>query len=430
LRVLVSALLVLCVLSGTASSQPQFVAGADMSLVPFFESRGVVYQDAQGQLDALEILRNRGLNCVRLRLFTSSAGQAQKNPYNCINNLDYTVPLAQRVKAAGLPLMLDFHYSDTWADPGHQAKPAAWLNLSFPDLVQQVRSYSSNCIQLLKNANALPDYVQIGNEITGGLLWPDGKVRGTFDTPAQWARLGQLLNAAAQGIREGAGSEPPKLIIHIDRGGDWDGTRWFFDNLQRQQVPFDIIGESYYPFWHGPLSSLSRCLTNATQRYQRPIVVAETAFPWMGSTNIYGLPPTPTGQVQFVAALAQVVKGLRGQLGAGIVWWGAKYQRVAGLSLAGFDRDSFFGDLGFVLPVADAMGQLAAPLLLRATIVDGSIQFVWPFSGAGLSLMQTPSLTEPAWTPAAAQIQVTGLSFSTTVIAKPDARSFYRLQSD
>ncbi len=156
---------------------------------------------------------------MRLRLFTSSPAQAQADLYNYTNNLDYTLPLALRVKNAGLQFMLDFHYSDTWADPGHQAKPAAWANLTFSQLVAQLRQYSSNCVATFKAAGVTPDYVQVGNEITSGLLWPDGQVRGACDTSSQWSKLGQLLASAITGIREAAAAGAPKIVIHIDRGG-------------------------------------------------------------------------------------------------------------------------------------------------------------------------------------------------------------------
>src|SRR5262249_51579838 len=135
-----------------AAGAGDFSAGADFSHLAFFESRGVVYQDAGQPQDALSILKRHGLTCVRLRLFTSNATQTLADPYNYINNLDYTVPLAVRVKNAGFQFMLDFHYSDTWADPGHQRKPAAWTNLVFPQLVQQLHDYSSNCIAAFKAA--------------------------------------------------------------------------------------------------------------------------------------------------------------------------------------------------------------------------------------------------------------------------------------
>src|SRR5512137_2156022 len=155
-----------------AGGAQEFLAGADMSHVAFFEQRGIVYRSGAQVQDALGILKNRGLNCVRLRLFTSSAAQAQADPYNQINNLDYTMPLAVRVKTAGLKFLLDFHYSDTWADPAHQAKPSAWAGLAFPQLAAQMRAYNSNSIASFQAAGAMPDYVQVGNEVTAGMLWP------------------------------------------------------------------------------------------------------------------------------------------------------------------------------------------------------------------------------------------------------------------
>ena len=139
-------------LLGAAFAVPAalFVAGADFSDLSFFESRGKVYKDGGQVQDGLQILKNHGINCIRLRLWTSSAAQAQTDAYNYTNNLTYTVPLAVRVKNAGLLFCLDFHYSDTWADPNHQAKPDAWTSLTFAQLVQQMRTYNSNTIAALR----------------------------------------------------------------------------------------------------------------------------------------------------------------------------------------------------------------------------------------------------------------------------------------
>src|SRR5215470_1329953 len=183
----------------SAYADTDFVSGADFSFLSFFESRGVKYKDNGVIQDGLQILTNHGINLVRLRLFTSSAAQASADPYNYINNTTYTVPLAVRVKNAGLRFCLDFHYSDTWADPGNQATPAAWTNLGLSALVQQMRAYNSNTIATFAAAGAMPDYVQVGNEITSGFLWPLGRVSGNGGTP--WSQFGQLMKAAVQGIQ-------------------------------------------------------------------------------------------------------------------------------------------------------------------------------------------------------------------------------------
>ena len=406
-----------------------FVAGADFSHLAFFESLGVIYRRAGQPQDGLAILKEQGLNCVRLRLFTSSAAQAQADPYNYVNNLDYTLPLARRVKNAGLGFMLDFHYSDTWADPGHQRKPAAWASLTFPQLLEQVRQYNSNSIATFREAGVMPDYVQVGNEITGGLLWPDGQVGGANDTAAQWSKLAQLLTNAVAGIRDAAGALMPKVVVHIDRGGDWAGTQWFFDHLTQEQVPFDVIGESYYPFWHGSLEDLRSCLSNAAVRYQKPVMVMETAFPWSNWTNIFGIPASPAGQVDYVAELAQVVRGVAGGMGVGVLWWGAEYQAVSGQNLAGFDTKSFFDNGGNVLPVAEAVGELAAPLKVEASMANGMVALSWPLSGAGSSLTMATNFAETcSWLTVTDAVQRTGTKYSVT-LPIADSSCFFRLQS-
>lgn len=408
-----------------------FIAGVDLSHLRFFEDRGITYR-VNGQVqDALVILKNRGINCVRLRLFTSSAAQAQADPYNYTNNLAYTLPLAVRVKNAGLKLLLDFHYSDSWADPGKQTKPVAWTNLSFTQLKTQLRDYSSNTIATLNAAGVLPDFVQVGNEITPGLLWDEGHVGGSFDNTTQWSQLAQLLTNAIQGIKDAAGSNPPKIIIHIDRGGDWSATQWYFDNLTARQVPFDIIGESYYPWWHGDLSALRTCLTNAATRYNKPIMVMETAFPRASSTNLFGIPATTNGQVQFVIELAKIIKNVPGGKGAGVFWWAAEYQQVSGANLAGFQQRSFFGADGNVLPVADVFGAMTSPVSISSSLSSNLMILKWPLSGAGMALKSTSNLALPVWTNTTNVIQDTNPVFSTTVPVEAAGTSrFFRLQSN
>ncbi len=356
--------------SGTALAQTHFIAGADLSLLAYFETNGIVYKDHGQPGDAIGILKKHGINCVRLRLFTSSPEEAQADPYDYINNLTYTVPLAVRVKNAGMQLMIDFHYSDTWADPGHQAAPCTWTNLTFPQLVSQMRDYNSNCIAAFMAAGAMPDYVQVGNEITAGMMWPYGRLSG-WNPDKEWSRFGQLMKSAIQGIKDAAGPNMPKIVVHIDRGGDWNATKWFFDHLNRQGVPYDIIGESYYPFYHGPPANLIACVTNAVQRYGRPMIIAETDLPRIYSTNIFNLPASTDGQVQFVSLLGRIMKSAPNNLGAGIFWWGAEYE-WPNANEAGVGTRSFFDENGNLLPVADKLGQLAGPLNLTANSTQSS----------------------------------------------------------
>ena len=366
--------------SACASSLPgepeaNFIAGADASHVAFFESHGKVYREGGQPLDPFVILKNGGIDCIRLRLFTSSDAQAKRDEYNAINNLTYTVPLAVRVKKAGLQFLLDFHYSDTWADPTKQAKPETWKGLSFDQLEQRMYEYNRDCIAAFKKAGAMPDYVQIGNEITPGMVWPDGRVGGAFDKPEQWVQFGRLLKAALRGIKESASDAMPKIIVHIDRGGDWKTTQWFFDHLRDQHVEFDIIGESYYPFWHGGLDDLKTCLTSAAQRYQKPVVIAETAFPWntsaQGSKAIVGIMPGKEGQIQFLQALAAILKGIPEGRGLGIFYWAAEFLPLPGTNLAGFEGTSLFDSEGNALPALKAFGQLARPVAALSAETPG-----------------------------------------------------------
>ena len=431
---------ILCTLASISASAStnSFLAAADFSDLAFFESNGVVYKDGGQVEDGLQILKHHGLNCVRLRLWTSSAAQAAADPYNYGNNLAYTVPLAQRVKNAGLLFSLDFHYSDTWADPGHQAIPDAWTNLDFSQLVQEMRTYNSNTIATFDAAGAPPDYVQVGNEITSGMLWPYGQVSGSTNT--SWSQLGQLMKAAVQGIQDATtamGGKMPKIIVHIDRGGDWATTQWFFDNLNYQQVPFDIIGESYYPFYQGSPTNLNLCLTNAAARYGKPLIIAEDAFPFTNTCpsfwldQLYGYPPTEAGQVSFIAALAKIVKSVPNQLGFGFFYWGAEYQAANGVSEAGYNTSSFFDFNGNVLPVADAVGGMGAPLLINASLPSlppSNLQLQWPFSGAASTLTSSTGLTPAVpWTQVTNSTQIMGAMFTVSLPVSNNAH-FFRLQ--
>jgi len=422
------------VVPGGLRAQSNFIAGADLSLLAYFETNGIAYKDNGQAGDAIQILKNHGINCIRLRLFTSSDAQAQTNLYNYINNLTYTVPLAVRVKNAGLQFMLDFHYSDTWADPGHQATPAAWAGLTFAQLLPQMRSYNSNAIATFAAAGAMPDYVQIGNEITSGMLWTNGQLTGMWGSSnPSWIRLGQLMTNAVQGIRDAvtaAGVPMPKIVVHIDRGGDWNTTRSYFDNLNAQGVPYDIIGESYYPFYHGPYTNLANCVTNAAKRYGKPIFIAETDFPYIFSTNLWGIPATTNGQVQFVITLAQIVKGAPNNLGAGIFWWGAEYQ-YPNANQAGVGTRSLFGSDANLLPVADAVGELAAPVNISVSLLPPNLTLQWPLSGAGMNLMTTTNLgSPPGWLSVTNPVQTTGTTYNVILPIDPVLSRYYRLQSN
>ncbi|HXL58938.1 MAG TPA: glycosyl hydrolase 53 family protein, partial [Chitinophagaceae bacterium] len=179
---------------------------------------------------------------------------------------EYTKQMAKRIKAAGMKFLLDFHYSDTWADPGKQFKPEAWKKLNFSELNQALHDFTKQVITELKQQGTAPDMVQIGNEINHGILWPTGNAEN-MDS------LVPLLKAGIAAVKE---VDPAiKIMLHIAPGGQNEESRTFIDNMIAHNVVFDIIGESYYPRWHGTIADLKNNLTDLAARYKQDIIVAE-----------------------------------------------------------------------------------------------------------------------------------------------------------
>lgn len=310
-----------------------FIRGVDISFTPQIEDLGGKYKLNGVEKDVLDIFKENGANYVRLRLWHT--------PKDGYCGLAKTIAYAQRVKAKGLKFLLDIHYSDTWADPGHQTKPIAWAGISYGALKDSVYSYTKYVIEALKNQNAPPDMVQIGNEITSGMLWPDGRVGGSGDQTQAWKQFGELVKQGILGVKDAAGSVPIKTIIHIDQGGKNSVCRWFFDNLIAQGVQFDLIGLSYYPWWHGSLTQVKDNLNDLSTRYNKDIVIAETAYPWtlqyadnvgniVGSSSQLqpGYPATVKGQKDFLIALSKLIKDTNNKKGIGFFYWEPGYISV------------------------------------------------------------------------------------------------------
>jgi arabinogalactan endo-1,4-beta-galactosidase len=315
----------------TSLSGEEFIKGVDLSVLYTIEANGGIYKENGIPKDGLQIFKDHNINFIRLRLW--------HNPANGYNNLNETLIMADRIKSMGFKLLLDFHYSDTWADPGHQSKPSAWLGLSFQSLKDSVYQYTSDVILALKNQNLLPDIVQIGNEITCGMLWDDGRVCDQFNTPQQWSQLAELINEAVRGINESIDiNDTVKIMIHIDRGGDNAGSQWFYGNLIAQNVDFDIIGLSYYPWWQGTLSELEFNINDLSQRYDKEVIVVETAYPWTldwydSTHNIVGTagqlhsgyPATVDGQKNFLYDLMNLIRQVPESKGLGFFYWAPEW---------------------------------------------------------------------------------------------------------
>lgn len=312
------------ILTQVSVARAQYMIGADVSFARQAVAQGSVYKDDGKPEPPLQILREHGYNWVRLRLFV--------NPTDLPNNLSYTIASAEEAKKLGFKFLLDLHFSDTWADPGKQFTPQAWAGMSHDDLVNQVYSYTRDTIRAFQQAGVLPDMVATGNEITNGMMWPDGKL------PQNWKQFTDLLKAAAQGVDAGAGNQPrPLIMIHIDRGGDWKKTKYFFDHLAEYGVQYDVIGQSYYPWWQGSLNELRQNLYEMATTFHKPIILAEVAYPWKqlafhppaNLKNFHpkfqvGPPPfpmTPEGQAQFLKAVYNILMQTPDNLGQGLLWW-------------------------------------------------------------------------------------------------------------
>jgi arabinogalactan endo-1,4-beta-galactosidase len=322
--------------------------GADVSFAKAAEENGCVFKDGGKAEPVLEILRDHGYNWVRLRLFHT--------PRELPNNLEYTISLAQSAKKAGFHFLLDVHYSDTWADPAKQFAPRSWNGMTHLQLVEALFEYTRQTIAAFENAGVLPDMVQIGNEITNGMLWPDGRL------PENWDNFADLVKAGIGGVEVGKGNAPrPRIMIHIDRGGDEARTKYFFDKLSSYHVPFDVIGQSYYPWWQGSPGDLRENMRFMAATYHKDIVLVEVAYCWRPTeykTRTGPFPETPQGQKDFLEEVNRIVSDTPGHLGKGIFWWEPAVP-VTGHS-GGLVSRSFFDDKGSALPVISVFDQSRA----------------------------------------------------------------------
>jgi arabinogalactan endo-1,4-beta-galactosidase len=299
--------------SGTGSSE--FVKGADLSLVQAMEDRGVQYKEDGVAKDPLAIFKEHGCNYIRLRIFVNPDGTGGQ-----VNTLAYTLALAKRAKALGFGLLLDFHYSDKWADPGKQFIPAAWKDMSQEELAGQIYSYTKDTLAAFKSAGCEPDMVQVGNEIINGMMWPAG---GPLRDESKWGPFIELLKAGIRGVRD---SGTMRVVIHVANGGNTKKSQWFFDHLTKQDVDFDIIGLSYYPFGSphgdGTLDDLKANMDNIATTYHKDIMVAETGFfETGGPQEDVPFPATPEGQKDFLDALNRTVAGTADGRGKGVFYW-------------------------------------------------------------------------------------------------------------
>lgn len=358
-RLLLSSLVACMLLLPAAglAEEGEFLVGGDISALAKIEQHGGVYRDQGVAGDAIRFMSKAGANCYRLRLFVKPTGRGM-----VVNDLPYTIALAKRIRAADAAFLLNFHYSDTWADPGHQNKPGAWENLTLAELEQQVYTHTRDSVASFYAAGAAPDLVQIGNEITPGMLWPEGKLYGVGDQQRQWQQFAQLLKAGVRGVQDAAGdNQVPRIVLHIDKGGNWAATKFFFDHIEQHKVPYDVIGLSFYPWWHGKMQDAQETMNKTAQTFQKPVLIIETAYPYRPLRMGRGYhaehmqhPQTPQGQKAFLEELIQMVRDVPDKRGLGVIWWYPESIPVDGLRIWHGGATALFDADGETTPALSA----------------------------------------------------------------------------
>ncbi|MEU2116416.1 arabinogalactan endo-1,4-beta-galactosidase [Streptomyces sp. NPDC016459] len=303
------------------------VKGVDLSTLKKSQDLGGVYRTSAGAVgDPVAILRNAGANYGRLKVWV--------NPADGYNDKARVLAAAQRVKAQGMKLLVDFHYSDIWADPGAQTKPAAWQGHSYAQLRTDVYQHTYDVLNALKAQGTTADMVQIGNEINTGMLWPEGST-------SNWSQLAGLLDSGISAAK--AVSSGTQIALHLAHGGDNALYRTWFDNAKARGVNYDVIGLSFYGYWHGALSSLQSNLDDISARYGKKVLVVETAYPFrldsedtheniidLPSELVPGYPATPAGQSAWLRDVMNVVEAVPNGRGLGVVYWEPAWTAVTG----------------------------------------------------------------------------------------------------
>ena len=323
---------ILAVLFSTVAWAQEFAKGADVTWLPQMEATGYQFYDTDGtKKDALQLLKDRGMNTVRLRVFVNPSDDPRSG--HC--SKEETVAFALRAQKMGFRIMIDFHYSDSWADPGKQNKPAAWKDLPFNQLAQALYDHTFDVMTALQKANVKTEWVQIGNEIPGGMLWPDGST-------SNWKQLGILLNKGYDAVK--AVDQSIKVIVHLDEGDNIEKYRTFYDNATAQNVRYDVIGLSYYPFWvkkdyTETIANLEFNLNDLVKRYNKEVMVVEVGGEYDKVENTKAL----------LEATIKAVRNVPNQKGLGVLYWEPQGEK----SWSGYSLSAWLAD-GKPSPALDA----------------------------------------------------------------------------
>ena len=349
----------------TTASAQKYVGG-DISMLPAYEKAGATYYSHDGEPinDLITYSKDEGWNVMRVRLFVNPTKQTTNSsaPYtwssddNVCQDIEWVKSLGKRIKDAGMKFMLDIHYSDTWADPGKQWTPEAWKNLNDDALAKQVYNYTKDVLTQLKEAGATPDFVQTGNEISYGMLW--GRPNGTLklcwpsSSAANWTRFEKLLGQATKAVRETCPAA--KIILHVERvstSQQKDNTGYkaltnFYNQMTAANIDYDIIGLSYYPYFHGSLTEIEGAISKLETGYpSKDIMIVETGYPYawaVGGTTydyIKEYPYTDAGQKKFTDDLITMLN--KHSKVTGLFWWWPEYN-AKGTTLSGWYNAPLF----------------------------------------------------------------------------------------
>jgi arabinogalactan endo-1,4-beta-galactosidase len=294
-----------------------FAKGADISWITEMEANGYAFYNRDGkQEDCYQVMKDEGMNAIRLRAWV--------NPTAGWCNTADVVAKAKRAKAAGMRIMIDFHYSDWWADPGKQNKPAAWTSLNFNDLKNALSDYTKHVMDTLKSNGIIPDWVQVGNETNDGMLWEDGRASTNM------GNFAALVTAGYDAIK--SISDTTKVIVHISNGFDNTLFRWIFDGLKNNGAKWDIIGMSLYPSSTNWSTLNAQCLANMNDmvsRYKTPVVICEVGMPWTDSVACKS----------FLTDIITKTRSVADNNGLGVFYWEPEcYNNWQSYTLGAFDN--------------------------------------------------------------------------------------------
>ena len=343
----------------TLAATAQKYVGGDLSVLLKYEEQKATYLDKDGKAiaDVLAFVKEQGWNTVRMRLFADPSKDTDKN---VCQDIEYVKSLGKRIKAAGLYFMLDFHYSDTWADPKHQTMPLEWGMINTPAF-EYIYTYTKTNLEALVTAAATPDFIQIGNEISFGMLWDGCKVSANSSWTAyedtNWDHFSKALKNASKACREMC--PEAKIVIHTEQCANNPTLDVaFFKRIQQYDIDYDIIGTSYYPYFKGPLANLDKGLSELEKNFpDKQIQLVETGYPskWevKGSTYDYTktYPYSHEGQRQYAADLIATLK--KHPQVNGLSWWYAEANAkgcTGSLAEGWYNASLFDNETGRALP--------------------------------------------------------------------------------